>query len=64
VSPAFGKKATIELEVTPDKEWNGKMQYNYKLKKITPVESVGYKSAESSDIPESFSSSADQDVPF
>lgn len=61
VSPAFGKKATIEIEATPDKEWNGKMQFNYKLKKITPVEAVGYKSE---DIPESFSSEAGESVPF
>ncbi len=60
VSPAFGKKATIEVEVTPDKEWNGKMQYNYKLKKITPHSAP----TSASDIPESFSSSTDQEVPF
>lgn len=60
VSPAFGKKATVELEVTPDKEWNGKMQYNYKLKKITPHSAP----SADADIPESFSSSADQEVPF
>lgn len=60
VEPAFGKKATIELEVTPDKEWNGKMQFNYKLKKITPHSAP----SADADIPESFSSSADQEVPF
>jgi hypothetical protein len=63
VEPAFGKKAVIELEVTPDKEWNGKMQYNYKLKKITPQDAAVYGN-KSEDIPESFSSAADQEVPF
>lgn len=64
VSPAFGKKATIEIEATPDKEWNGKMQFNYKLTKITPVEAVGYKVNGASDVPESFSSEAGESVPF
>jgi hypothetical protein len=64
VSPAFGKKATIEIDVTPDKEWNGKMQFNYKLTKITPVEAVGYKGQGASDVPESFSSEAGESVPF
>jgi hypothetical protein len=36
VEPAFGKMATVELEVTPDKEWNGKPQYRYKFKSIVP----------------------------
>jgi len=62
VSPAFGKKATIELDVTPDKEWNGKMQFNYKLTKITPVSGEIY--GKSADVPESFSSGAEEQVPF
>jgi len=36
VEPAFGKLATCELEVTPDKEWNGKPQFRYKFKAIVP----------------------------
>jgi hypothetical protein len=36
VEPAFGKLATVELEVTPDKEWNGKPQFRYKFKSIVP----------------------------
>jgi len=36
VEPAFGKLATCELEVTPDKEWNGKPQFRYKFKSIVP----------------------------
>jgi hypothetical protein len=63
VSPAFGRKATIEIEVTPDKEWNGKMQYNYKLKKITPFGAPGQQDA-TGDIPESFSSGSEEQVPF
>jgi hypothetical protein len=41
--PAFGRKATFEIEVTPDKVWNDKMQYNYKFKSITslPTETFG-----------------------
>ena len=36
VEPAFGKLATVDLEVTPDKEWNGKPQFRYKFKSIVP----------------------------
>lgn len=64
VSPAFGKRATFDIEVTPDKEWNGKMQFNYKLKKITPADPAVYGSKSDKDIPESFSSGADEQVPF
>jgi hypothetical protein len=64
VSPAFGKRATIEIEATEDKEWNGKMQYNYKLKKITPVDPAVYGAKSADDIPESFTSGADEQVPF
>ena len=64
VSPAFGKKATVDLEVTPDKEWNGKMQFNYKLKKIVPVDASVYGAKITEDIPESFSSGSEEQVPF
>jgi hypothetical protein len=43
VEPAFGRKATVTVEVTPDKEWQGRMQYRYKFTKIEPVAEVGYK---------------------
>lgn len=36
VEPAFGKAATVELEVTPNGEWQGKPQYRYKFKSIVP----------------------------
>jgi len=64
VAPAFGKRATIEIEATEDKEWNGKMQYNYKLKKITPADPAVYGAKAADDIPESFTSGADEQVPF
>jgi len=34
VEPAFGRVAYFDVEVTPDKIWQGKQQYNYKFKKI------------------------------
>lgn len=37
VEPAFGKKATVEVEVTPNGEWNGRPQYRYRFKKITAL---------------------------
>lgn len=62
VEPAFGKKAVIELEVTPDKEWNGKMQFNYKLGKITSL-GVGapYAPKAQEDVPERFTT---EEPPF
>ena len=54
VSPAFGRKANVELDVTPDKEWNGRMQFNYKMTKIVAYDEGIYGSA-----PE-----ASEDVPF
>ena len=36
VEPAFGKLATVDLEVTENGEWNGKPQYRYKFKSIVP----------------------------
>lgn len=63
VSPAFNKKATVEIEATPDKEWNGKMQFNYKLRKITAVDASLY-AAQPGDIPASFSSEAEEAPPF
>ena len=63
VSPAFGKKATVEIEATPDKEWNGKMQFNYKLRKITTADSSVYEK-QTGEIPASFSSEAEEAPPF
>jgi len=63
VSPAFGKKATIEIEATEDKPWNGKMQYNYKLTKITAIDKAIY-ADKPDDIPASFSSEAEEAPPF
>ena len=42
VEPAFGRRATVTVEVTPDKEWNGKQQYKYKFVKIEPIADLGY----------------------
>ena len=43
VEPAFGKKATVELEVTRDpQDWQGKPQYRYKFNKITPADPKVY----------------------
>ena len=65
VEPAFGKKASIEIEVTEDKVWNGKMQYNYKLRKISGIDAKLYgDSGKASDIPSSFSSQSDEAPPF
>lgn len=63
VSPAFGRKATFEIDVTPDKEWNGKMQFKYKLSKISSMSAITHPE-KSKDIPESFSSDAGEQVPF
>ena len=59
-NPAFGKKASVELEVTPDKEWQGKMQFNYRMNKISPVK----EQKKVNDVPSSFSSEADDAIPF
>lgn len=48
VEPAFNKSADFELEVAPDKEWNGKMQYNYRIKKINAIK-PGQGSSESAE---------------
>lgn len=43
VEPAFGRKATVELEVTRDpQDWQGKPQYRYKFNKITPADPKVY----------------------
>jgi len=38
VSPAWGQRAEVELEVTPKADWNGEKQYDYKFKKITRLD--------------------------
>jgi len=61
VEPAFGRKATVTVEVTPDKEWNGKQQYKYKFVKIEPIADLGY----SAPAPQLDAPQADNDaVPF
>lgn len=35
--PCFAKKAKVEVEVKPGKEYNGKPQWNYDFKKIEPA---------------------------
>jgi hypothetical protein len=40
--PAFGKIATVEMEVTPNGEFNGKPQFKYKFTKITARDSMLY----------------------
>ena len=63
VEPAFGKKAVIEIEATEDKEWNGKMQYNYKLRKISAPDAAVY-GTPTDDTPASFSSTSEESPPF
>lgn len=70
--PAFGKVATVELEVTANGEWQGKPQYRYSFKKITPRDPKVYgapASPASSEPAAEASPAADpfppgQDVPF
>jgi hypothetical protein len=38
VSPAWGQRAEVELEVTPNGEYNGQKQFKYKFKKITRLD--------------------------
>jgi len=63
VEPAFGKKAVIEIEATEDKPWNGKMQYNYKLRKISAPDAAVY-GTPTDDTPDSFSSTSEEAPPF
>lgn len=67
--PAFGKVATVELEVTENGEWQGKPQYRYSFKKITGRDQKLYGSAPSSApsaeaTPPSDPFAPGQDVPF
>ena len=43
--PAFGKVATVELDVTPNGEWNGKPQFRYSFKKIVARDQAIYGSS-------------------
>lgn len=61
VEPAFGKKAVVELVVTPDKEWNGKMQFNYKLGKITGLGVGAPYAPKEEEVPERFTT---EEPPF
>lgn len=36
-APAFGKKGVFEIEVEANGEWNGRPQFNYSIKKISPL---------------------------
>lgn len=52
VDPAFGKKATVELEVTRDpQDWQGKPQYRYKFNKITGMDAKVYGSPAAPEAP-------------
>lgn len=68
--PAFGKVATVELEVTENGEWQGKPQYRYSFKKITPRDPKVYGSAPAPSSPDAEAPPAadpftpGQDVPF
>ncbi len=65
VSIAFGRRATVEVEVTPDKEWNGKPQYRYRFKKITPIESAVYSApADDSVNPDDLAPPTGEAIPF
>jgi hypothetical protein len=66
VSIAFGRRATVEVEVTPNGEWNGKPQYRYRFKKITPVESVTYSApaADESVNPDDLAPPTGEAIPF
>ena len=52
-SPAFGKKAEFELDVSEDGEWQGKKQYKYKIVSIKPLNDDSVQQTKN-----------DQDVPF
>jgi hypothetical protein len=58
VEPAFGKKATFHIEVTPDTPWGDKPQYRYKFTKIEPIAEVGYRASDQAEPP------APEDVPY
>jgi hypothetical protein len=65
VSIAFGRRATVEVEVTPNGEWNGKPQYRYRFKKITPIESAVYSSpADDSVNPDDLAPPTGEAIPF
>jgi len=70
VSPAWGQRAEVELEVTPTTEWQGKPQFKYKFKKITRLDgqqSTFKASAPSQDSSESAAqspSAPEFDAPF
>ena len=65
VSIAFGRRATVEVEVSPNGEWNGKPQYRYRFKKITPVESVGYAAPAADSVnPDDFAPPTGEAIPF
>jgi len=67
VSPAWGQRAEVELEVKPKPDWNGQKQFDYKFKKITRLDGQQstYKASESlsQDSPQS-PSAPEFDAPF
>lgn len=68
VSPAWGQRAEVELEVTPNGEYKGKPQFKYKFKKITRLDgqqSTYKESLDSQEQPPTGPSSAPEfDAPF
>ena len=71
VSPAWGQRAEVELEVTPKPDWNGEKQFDYKFKKITRLDGqqstfkASAPSQDSSESPSAPSPSAPEfDAPF
>ena len=67
VTPAWGQRAEVELEVTPKADWNGQKQYDYKFKKISRLDgqqSTYRASPTEADAPTAPSSAPDFDAPF
>ena len=67
VSPAWGQRAEVELEVTPNGEYQGKPKFKYKFKKITRLDgqqSTYRASPTEQDAPTAPSSAPEFDAPF
>ena len=63
--PAWGKKATVEVDATLDGEWNGRPQYKYKFNKIEAQDSAIYGTPKEAQAPEFDAPSTDGgNVPF
>jgi hypothetical protein len=50
--PAWGKKATVEVDATQDGEWNGRPQYKYKFTKIESQDAKLYGKPTEANAPE------------